>query len=419
MSGPLRGDWRGVVGVVSGGHFLSHFYHLALPPLFPLLRGEFGLDNVQLGLLASAIAVGGLLQAPVGGIVDRVGATRVFVVGLALTAGGIAAIGAGTGYVALLALALLSGVGQSAFHPADYTLIEAATDPRLEGRAFSLHTFSGIAGFAAAPLVVGALGAVVGWRATLLAVGAVGVTYAVVAALLLRPGEGEEHRAADATDALSADESSTADGDAVEAGPGPDASFRATFARPAFLAVVGYFFVSAVASRGVQTFTTLLAVDGYGLGEAAGNALLTAFFAVGAVGVLVGGVLADRYEPGRIIGAGLLVGSTLLVLTVLAGAALSTPVLVALFGLVGFFAMLVTPSRDRLVSRLSSGGNVGQSFGVAFTGGTVGALAGPVLFGAVSDAATIPLAFVVVAGFYLAGGLLAYLTGRRWLAPSG
>ena len=43
-----------IVGLVSGGHFFSHFYTLVLPPLFPLLKVEFGVSYTSLGLLVSA-----------------------------------------------------------------------------------------------------------------------------------------------------------------------------------------------------------------------------------------------------------------------------------------------------------------------------------------------------------------------------
>ena len=33
---------RWVNGLIGAGHFMSHYYLLALPPLFPLLKAEFG-----------------------------------------------------------------------------------------------------------------------------------------------------------------------------------------------------------------------------------------------------------------------------------------------------------------------------------------------------------------------------------------
>ncbi len=70
-------DPRAVVGIVSGGHLLSHFYLLAFPPLFPDLRRAFGLDAVGLGLVVSVVAIGTFLQVPAGGLVARIGAAGI------------------------------------------------------------------------------------------------------------------------------------------------------------------------------------------------------------------------------------------------------------------------------------------------------------------------------------------------------
>ncbi|MBT4170070.1 MAG: MFS transporter, partial [Rhodospirillaceae bacterium] len=42
------------MGLISAGHYLSHFYGLALPPLFPLLKAEFGVSYMELGLAMTA-----------------------------------------------------------------------------------------------------------------------------------------------------------------------------------------------------------------------------------------------------------------------------------------------------------------------------------------------------------------------------
>ena len=46
----FRRDAR-LIGVVGLAHSISHFFQLALPPLFPLLRAEFGVSYALLGTL--------------------------------------------------------------------------------------------------------------------------------------------------------------------------------------------------------------------------------------------------------------------------------------------------------------------------------------------------------------------------------
>src|SRR5260221_11944097 len=87
MPGGKRGKEREyhAIAMVSSAHFVNHFQHLVLPPLFPLLMAQFGIGFVELGLaltVQSVVAVAA--QLPVGYLVDRVGSRRMLVIGLLL-----------------------------------------------------------------------------------------------------------------------------------------------------------------------------------------------------------------------------------------------------------------------------------------------------------------------------------------------
>jgi len=390
---PPTDDPRAVVGIVSGGHFLSHFYLLAFPPLFPMLRESFDLDAVGFGLVMSVVAVGMFLQVPAGALVERVGAKRVFVAGVAVTGGGVAAAGLAGSYPLLLAATLVSGVGQAAFHPADYTLLDAATDRSREGRSFGVHTFGGYVGFAAAPLAVGALATAFDWRLALLLVGGAGVGYALFAGLALAPvhrGRAEETPApSDRAPLLERTRSLL----------GPDVLVLAVF----FMGLV-------MGQKGVSTFTPLFVADRLGMTEVAGNGVLTVFFAAGAVGVLLGGVVADRYDPHLVVVGALTAGSAALVALVAGLAGTGPTAAFPLFAVVGLCYGLPLPSRDRLVSAASSPAGVGTSFGVVFTAAAVGSSISPTLLGGVIERSGTGVAFAVVAGFFLvAAGVVALL----------
>jgi hypothetical protein len=43
-----------LIGLVGTAHFVSHFFQLALPPLFPMLKAELGVAYVALGLTPDA-----------------------------------------------------------------------------------------------------------------------------------------------------------------------------------------------------------------------------------------------------------------------------------------------------------------------------------------------------------------------------
>ena len=174
-AGSARHDLK-VMSLVGTAHFFSHYYILVLPPLFPVLRDEFGVGYAALGLaLAVLNGVTGLTQAPVGFLVDRVGARTILIAGLGLFSLAIGLVGIWPSYPILLGLMVIAGLGNSVFHPADYAILSSAIDQRRMGRAFSIHTFGGHAGFALAPPVVVFLTALFGWQVALALSGAAGL----------------------------------------------------------------------------------------------------------------------------------------------------------------------------------------------------------------------------------------------------
>src|SRR5438876_155587 len=173
--GSLRRDVR-IIGLIGSAHFVSHFFQLALPPLFPLLRESFGVSYVELGLLMSLFfAASGLGQTGAGFLVDHLGARRVLLGGMALLSGATAVAGVVPAFWLLLPVAVLLGLGNSVFHPADYSIFNTAVSPERLGRAYGVHGICGTLGWVAAPTVVVGLAHAFNWRVSLVAVGAAGL----------------------------------------------------------------------------------------------------------------------------------------------------------------------------------------------------------------------------------------------------
>ena len=146
-----------------------------------MLRAELGLSVTELGLLLAALNVTTVLaQPPIGVLVDRYGPGLILIAGQIAFALGIGLAGLGTGLASLLPLMVLAGLGNAVYHPADYAILSARVSPGRTARAFSIHTFGGYAGFAAAPVVMVTLTALVGWRTGLLLIGAAGLVMAAV-----------------------------------------------------------------------------------------------------------------------------------------------------------------------------------------------------------------------------------------------
>src|SRR5436305_7450168 len=172
------------VGLVSGAHFVSHFYMLLLPPLFPFVRAEYGVNYTELGLaLAAFNVVSAGLQTSAGFLTDRIGAPAVLIAGLLLGAGAFALAGLIPSFWFLVAMFAVAGLGNTVYHPADYSILSHRVPPQRIGHAFSMHTFAGMLGSAVAPPTLLLLHGVVGWRGAFLVAAVLGFAAAFVMAL--------------------------------------------------------------------------------------------------------------------------------------------------------------------------------------------------------------------------------------------
>ena len=120
---PVRSSTAFVQTLIGSGHGLSHFYQLALPPLFPLIQQEFDVSYAALGLLLTLFAATtGGFQVVSGFLVDRMGARPLLIGGLILSGLSMGAIGLVETYWAMAILIAIAGIGNSVFHPCDYEI---------------------------------------------------------------------------------------------------------------------------------------------------------------------------------------------------------------------------------------------------------------------------------------------------------
>jgi len=150
------------ISLVGFVHGVSHFFHLLLPPLFPWLMADFGLSFTGIGATMTAFfVVSAIGQALAGFLVDRFGAARVLAGGIGCFVAASLLLAVADGYFALIAVAALAGLGNSVFHPADFTVLNRHVSQARLGHAFSVHGLSGNLGWAAAPLFLTAIASAV------------------------------------------------------------------------------------------------------------------------------------------------------------------------------------------------------------------------------------------------------------------
>jgi MFS transporter, FSR family, fosmidomycin resistance protein len=372
----FRRDVR-IIGLVGGAHAFSHFFQLALPPLFPLLRLEFDVSWTVLGFLVGTFyAASGVTQFVAGFVVDRAGARPVLLSGLALLACGTILASAAPGAFWLFPIAALMGVGNGVFHPADFAILNANVAPRRLGYAYSTHGIGGNLGYALSPIVSFTLASAFGWRVALAVMGTMGLV--ALGVLASQRGLLTSHKANDAR--------------------GRD--WRGTlelFLQPAIALCFCYFVAQTMASVGLQTFLPSALNAGLAVPLGLAATAVTAYLLGGTAGIAAGGYFATRTQRhDRIAATGLLTGAGLLALV--ASGSVPLPLLVPLFVLVGFAVGSTGPSRDLIVRNSTPKGASGRVYGFVYSGLDLGAMIGPVWFGLLLDHGLARQMFFVVSG---------------------
>lgn len=357
-----------VIGLVSGAHFVSHFFILLLPPLFPFVRAEYGVSYTELGLaLAAFNVVSAGLQTSAGFLTDRVGAPAVLVAGLLLGAGGFALAGLIPSFWFLVAMFAVAGLGNTVYHPADYSILSRRVSNSRMGQAYSMHTFAGMLGSAVAPPALLMLQGVVGWRGAFLFATLLGVAAALVM-LLQRDALGPQRARA---------------GNRPAERPATREAWRLLLSLP-LLSNLAFFLMLAVSAGGLQNYSVVALGALYGTPLSVANAALAVYLLMIAVGVLLGGLFAsrtERHDLVAVIGLVAIATMTLLVgLVPLGGASLIT-----IMAIGGLCAGLIMPSRDMIVRSLAPPGSFGKVFGFVTTGFNLGGIVSPLLFGWLMD----------------------------------
>jgi MFS family permease len=384
-----------VVGAVSAAHFVSHYYIILLAPLLPFVRAEYGVSYTQIGLAFAAFnIVSAALQTPAGFLVDRLGARTLLIAGLAIGAAAFVIAGLVDSFWMLVAMFALAGVGNTVYHPADYALLAHHVPSDRIGQAFSIHTFAGMAGSAAAPASLLMMQSVWGWRGAFIGAGVFGF---VVAAVLLAIRE--QSAAAPKPSPVR-----TVLGEPAASG------WRLLLSAPILLNLV-FFVLLAMMSGGLYNYSVVALGALYATPVTIANAALSANLLLSAIGVLVGGLLVGRTaRHGMVTTIGL---AAIAVLTALiAEIDLSTVALIAVMSLSGFFSGVIMPSRDMIVREVTPPGSFGKVFGFVTTGFNIGGIVSPLIFGAIMDQGSPRLVFLGVAAFSLIA-IATVVTRRR------
>jgi FSR family fosmidomycin resistance protein-like MFS transporter len=400
-----RGDAT-VMGLVGLAHCASHFSQLLLPPLFPWLKDAFHASYAELGVLLTVFfIVSCSVQALSGFIVDRFGPRPILFGGIALLAAAAFGFAASTSYAAMLAFAVVAGIGNGVFHPVDYTLLNRKIHPSRLGHAFSVHGITGSLGWALAPAMLVPIALAFSWR---VALASAGVVVLVVLAVLIA----NRSQLTLALTSPAAPKATHSQGRAA-------ASFG-FFAIPAVWMCFGFFFLYAVVLGGIQAFAPEAARQLHAVPTRWAAMCLTFYMVAAACGMVVGGFLAaDPSRCERIVAIGFTIAA---VIALTIGFAPVAPFAVpVLFAAMGLAAGIAGPSRDLIVKRSAPENATGRVYGVVYSGLDIGQAFAPLLFAPLLDLhrpADVWLGIAIVQALMITTAVNVRRARRTALAPA-
>jgi FSR family fosmidomycin resistance protein-like MFS transporter len=153
---------------------------------------------------------------------------------------------------------------------------------------------------------------------------------------------------------------------------------------PSVIAFFLFYVFIAMATAGITSFGVVAMVDLYGVSLVSSGDMLIGFFLAGMVGVLFGGLLADRFKRHELMTALAFAASGACVAIIGFGIVPVVLVVVLLFAS-SLLTALVAPSRDVMVRDMAPPGAIGTVFGVVTSGFSVGGAVAPPFFGWIAD----------------------------------
>jgi MFS family permease len=346
--------------------------------MLPFFRNEFQVSFTYLGVILTTRAITtGALQIPVGFLVDRFGGKIVLIVGLFMLSISFSLLAAIPDFIWSIPLMVFFGAGLASMRPSNYTIINASIHPSWVGRAFGINMFTAHAARAVAPPLIVSIAVVWDWRVAVLAAGALG--------FLVTVGLTTQWR--------------IVRDDSVQPKKSHDLSFFQeirSLASGSLLMFFIFFIFNALTTHGVHSFTVAALAELRDAPLTAASGVLTAYLVTGALGVLAGGFIVDRWPRHGQIAIATLVGSGALFILV---GALPMPMvlIIVVMSIAGTLQGVLRPARDMLMRAVIPRESFGKAIGIVATGAAVGGAAAPVIFGWILDAGNPSWLFYVLA----------------------
>ena len=381
--------------------FFNYADRQAIYSVFPVLKSEMTLSDVQLGVIGASFMWVYAAAAPLAGIIgDRFARKTVIISGLIFWSLITVATALSTEYSHLVVCRALEGLGEAFYFPASMSMISDYHGADTRSRAMSIHQSSVYAGTIAGGTVAGVMAQAYGWRSSFYLFGTLGTLLGFVLMLCLREPTREP-----AEEPIAA----TAAGVAQILKTPMVLILMAVF--------VGANFVAAI----VLTWMPSFLFRKFGMSLAAAGFSSTAYLQIASVlGVITGGVLADRLARRRLSGRmltqaiGLLAGVPFIFVT---GWTVSVPILILAMAGFGYFKGLYDANIWASLHDVVAVRRRATAVGVMNAVGWIGGGFAPVAIVLASDRYGMSASISASSAIYLLAGLLQLVGAARFMRP--
>ena len=377
----MRSRARAVLATACSIHFVHDGFSDILYVLLPLWAAEFQLTFSQVGLIRTAYSGGmAAFQIPAGLLAERWGERRLLAIGTAVTACGFVLAGAVGGFVSLLTVLLVAGLGSGVQHPLSSSLVSKAYETGPRRAALGTYNFSGDLGKVAVPATVAFAATVIGWRWASAAYGVIGVVAALaILGMLVRLERGMPEPTV-----RSAETHATGSGWGIRDLRG----FRA-------LTAIGM--IDNATRTGFLTFLPFVLMA-KGSSVAGVGTALALLFAGGAVGKFVCGLAAERLGVIRTV----VLTEAATTLGILGLIAAPLPVALAILPLMGVALNGTSSVLYGTVADLVTTDRRSRAYGLYYTVTIATSALAPSVYGIVGDIVGVRATLVIVASVVLA-----------------
>ncbi|WP_421507854.1 MFS transporter [Erwinia rhapontici] len=385
---PVRRTAFGILGAISVAHLLNDMIQSLILAIYPLLREDFSLSFVQIGMITLTYQMtASLLQPLIGHFTDKHPQPWSLPVGMGFTLCGLVLLSMASTFPMILVAAALVGTGSSVFHPESSRVARMASGGR-HGLAQSLFQVGGNFGSSLGPLLAALIIAPYGrgnvaWFSLAALLG-------IVVLLQISRWYQNQNRVA---------KSQTAP--AMSLLPRRQVAFAITILL--VLVFSKYFYLTSLSS-----YYTFYLMHKFGLSVQNAQLHLFIFLFAVAAGTVIGGPIGDKIGRKRVIWVSILGVAPFTLMLPYANlwwtGALSVVigfVLASAFSAILVYAQELMPGRIGMVS--------GLFFGFSFGMGGLGAA----VLGVVADHQGIELVYQICAYLPLLGILTAFLPDNR------